>query len=149
MMEKNFDFGFDFGKGFMFSKHIPKEVSHFDRVFDIFKELLTHTSGDIDEALVWLDNLHQEYNIFSAEYTQEDFVEDLKKRDYIKEEKDPKDGKPGAGKGKKILTAKMESALRKYALDQIFGKLKNSGAGNHRTSKVGAGDERDGENRSF
>jgi Ca-activated chloride channel family protein len=149
MMEKDFDFGFDFGKGFMFSKHIPKEISHFDRVFDIFKELLTHTSGDVDEALEWLDALHKEYNIFTAEYTQEDFVEDLKKRDYIKEEKDPKDGKPGAGKGKKILTDKMESALRKYALDQIFGKLKNSGAGNHRTSKVGAGDERDGENRSF
>jgi len=143
------DFGFDFGKGFMFSKHIPKEVSHFERVFDIFKELLTHTSGDVEEALEWLETLHQEYHIFNMEYTIEDFEEDLKKRDYIKDDKDPEDKKSGKGKGKKIITAKMESALRKYALDQIFGKLKNSGAGNHRTSKVGAGDERDGENRSF
>jgi Ca-activated chloride channel family protein len=143
------DFGFDFGKGFMFSKHIPKEVSHFERVFDIFKELLTHTSGDVEEALEWLETLHQEYHIFSMEYTIEDFEEDLKKRDYIKEDKGPEDKKSGKGKGKKIITAKMESALRKYALDQIFGKLKNSGTGNHRTSKVGDGDERDGENRSF
>lgn len=140
---------FDFGKGFMFSKHIPKEVSHFDRVFEIFKELLTHTSGDVDEALDWLKALHEEYRIFNAEYTFEDFEADLKKRDYIKEEKDPKDGNKGQGKSRKLLTAKMESALRKHALDQIFGKLKNSGAGNHRTNKVGKGDEREGENRAF
>ena len=39
--------------------------------------------------------------------------------------------------------------MRDYALNQIFGKLKKSGLGNHRTTKVGVGDERDGENRSF
>ena len=43
----------------------------------------------------------------------------------------------------------MESALREYALDQIFGKLKEKWLGNHRTTKVGVGDERDGENRAF
>jgi len=41
---------FDFGKGFTFSKHVTEEISHFDRVFDVFKELLTHTSGDLEEA---------------------------------------------------------------------------------------------------
>ena len=41
---------FEFGKGFTFSKHVPKEISHFERVFDVFKELLTHTSGNIEEA---------------------------------------------------------------------------------------------------
>ncbi len=40
---------FNFGKGFTISKHISKEVSNFDRVFDVFKDLLTHTSGDIEE----------------------------------------------------------------------------------------------------
>ena len=48
-----------------------------------------------------------------------------------------------------FLTAKLESALRKYALDQIFGKLKKSGLGNHQTSKSGLGDEKDGELREF
>ena len=136
-------------KGFTFSKHIPKEISHFDRVFDIFKELLTHTSGDIEEAFEWLNELDEEYDIFSDEYTLEDFENDLKKRGYIKEEFDEKDGTTGTGKGKNVLTAKLESALREYALDQIFGKLKKSGIGNHQTKKVGVGDERDGENRSF
>ncbi len=140
---------FNFGKGFTISKHISEEVSHFDRVFDIFKELLTHTSGDIDEAFTWLNTLDKQYDIFSEEYSLQDFEEDLKKRGYIKEEINPEEGNTGKGKGRNILTAKLESALRKYALDQIFGKLKKSGIGNHRTTKIGIGDERDGENRAF
>jgi Ca-activated chloride channel homolog len=139
--------GFNFGKGFTISKHIAEEISHFDRVFDIFKELITHTSGDLDETFNWLETLDKEYNIFNEEYTLQDFEEDLKKRGYIKEEIDQEKGNSGSGKN--ILTAKLESALREHALDQIFGKLKKSGIGNHRTTKTGVGDERDGENRSF
>ena len=145
------EINFNYGKGFTFSKHIVKAVSDFDRVFGVFKELLTHTSGDIEEAFEWLNTLDKEYNIFNNQYTLENFEEDLKKRGYIKKDIDPdqyKSGK-GKGKGKNILTAKLESALRDYALNQIFGKLKKSGLGNHRTSKTGIGDERDGENRSF
>lgn len=140
---------FNTSKGFIFSKHNPKEVDPFDRVFGIFKELLTHTSGDVDEAFEWLDTLDKEYAIFDDAYSLEDFMEDLKKRGFIKEEIDPEKGNTGAGKGKNIITAKMEAALRDYALDQIFGKLRKSGLGNHRTTKVGKGDEHDGENRPF
>ena len=139
----------NFGKGFTFKKYTPEEVSHFDRVFDVFKDLLTHTSGDIEEAFEWLDMLDKEYNIFTDEYTLADFEEDLKKRGYIKEEKEDEEGNTGTGKGKNILTAKLEAALREFALDQIFGKLKKTGIGNHNTKKVGVGDERDGENRNF
>jgi len=140
---------FNFQQGFTFSKHIPEEISNFDRVFDVFKDLLTHTSGDIEEAFEWLDMLDKEYDIFTDEYTLEDFEKDLIKRGYIKKEDDSEDGNTGTGKGKNILTAKLEAALREFALDQIFGKLKKSGVGNHRTNKVGVGDELDGENRNF
>ncbi|WP_294214725.1 VWA domain-containing protein [uncultured Chryseobacterium sp.] len=140
---------FNFQKGYIFSKHVPEEISNFDRVFDVFKDLLTHTSGDIEEAFEWLDMLDQEYDIFTDEYTLEDFEEDLKKRGYIREEIDEENGNTGTGKGKNVLTPKLESALREYALDQIFGKLKKSGIGNHRTSKTGVGDEKDGDHRSF
>jgi len=140
---------FNFQQGFTFSKHVPEEISNFDRVFDVFKDLLTHTSGDIEEAFDWLDMLDKEYDIFTDEYTIEDFEDDLRTRGYIKREDDPEDGNQGTGKGKNILTAKLEAALREYALDQIFGKLKKTGIGNHRTNKTGVGDERDGENRNF
>ena len=57
------EINFNFGKGFTFSKHIEKKVSDFDRVFGIFKEILTHTSGDIEEAFEWLNTLDTEYNL--------------------------------------------------------------------------------------
>ncbi len=139
---------FNLGSGITFSKHIPEEKDNFDRIFEIFKELITHTSGDIEESFNWLESLDKEYNIFSEVYSLEDFQEDLKKRGYIKDEIDS-DNDSGSGNSKKILTAKLESALRKYALDQIFGKLKKSGLGNHQTSKSGLGDEKDGELRQF
>ena len=139
----------NFNKGFRFTKYIPEEVSHFERVFDVFKDLLTHTSGDIEEAFEWLEMLDKEYDIFNDEYTMADFEEDLKNRGYIKEAKEDKNGNTGTGKGKNILTAKLEAALRQFALDQIFGKLKKTGFGNHNIKKTGVGDERDGENRNF
>jgi len=140
---------FNFRGGFTFKKHTPEEISHFDRVFEVFKDLLTHTSGDIEEAFEWLEMLDKEYDIFTDEYSLADFEEDLKKRGYIKEDKDSEDGNTGTGKGKNVLTPKLEKALREFALDQIFGKLKKTGIGNHRTSKIGVGDERDGETRNF
>jgi len=140
---------FNSGKGFIFSKHNPKDEAPFDRVFNIFKELVTHTSGEVEEAFEWLKTLDKEYNIFNETYTFEDFLEDLKKRGYIREEINQEDGNAGNGTGKNIITAKMEAALRDYALEQIFGKLRKSGVGNHRTTKVGQGDERDGENRPY
>ena len=139
----------NFNEGFVFSKYTEKEIEPFDRVFEIFKELVTHTSGDLDETFDWLATLDKEYGIFSEAYTIEDFKDDLRKRGYIKEDKDLKDAKGGTGKGKDLLTAKLESALRQFALDQIFGKLKKSGLGNHKTKKVGTGDELYGDNRSF
>ena len=143
---------FNPGKGFLFSKQVPKEEEPFDRVFGIFKELLTHTSGDVEEAFDWLKELDAEYAIFSAAYTLEQFQEDLIKRGYLREELEPSEdgeGDGGPGNSRQVLTAKLEAALREHALDQIFGKLKKSGVGNHRTQKLGAGDERDGETRSF
>jgi hypothetical protein len=90
---------FNSQKGFIFSKHIPEEISNFDRVFDLFKDLLTHTSGDIEEAFEWLDMLDKEYDIFNDEYSLEDFEEDLKKRGYIRKE-DSEEGNSGKGQVK-------------------------------------------------
>jgi len=136
-------------KGLTFSQYTPEEISDFDRVFGIFKELLTHTSGDVEEAFDWLNMLDQEYNIFNENYTLEDFEEDLRKRGYIKRDSEDDEGNTGPGEGQNILTAKLEAALREHALDQIFGKLKKSGLGNHRTTQSGTGDERDGATRQY
>ena len=47
------------------------------------------------------------------------------------------------------ITAKAEQAIRQSALNQIFGKLKRSGRGNHKTSFTGRGDELAGEFREY
>ncbi len=130
-------------KGFVFTPYKAPEQSDFDRLFEIFKELITHTSGDFEEAIDWFRVLDEEYKLTTPEYTLDDFIEDLRKRNYIKD-KEGKDGKGGT-----TITAKTERAIRQHALDQIFGNLKKSGSGNHTTKYSGRGDEQTGEFRGF
>lgn len=135
-------------KGFRFEKYRAPEQSPFNKLFEIFKELIVHTSGDVDEALDWLKQLDEEYQLTTPDYTLDDFVEDLKKKGFLREEIKP--GNDGAGDGKALkITAKTERAIRKQALEQLFGKLKKSRSGNHRTKALGTGDEQTGEFRSY
>ena len=141
-------------KGFRFETYEAPEQSIFDKLFDIFQELITHTSGDFDEAIDWLRELDKEYELTTEDYTIDDFIEDLKAKGYIREEfKDGggngEDGEEGSGGGDISITAKMERIIRQRALDQIFGKLKRSGAGNHKTGKSGQGDEHTGDLREY
>lgn len=135
--------------GFVFTKHQPKEQSSFEKLFEIFQELITHTSGDFDEAIDWLRQLDQEYKLTTKDYTIEDFIEDLKQKGYIREEIVPEGNGSGDRKGKNKMTEKLERALRKRALDQIFGKIKKGTAGNHKSKYTGAGDEQAGEFRAY
>ncbi len=130
-------------KGFYFKEFEEKSVSPFDKLFGIFKELITHTSGDFDEAIDWLRELDKEYELTDENYTIDDFIEDLKAKGYIREEIDEK-GTSGMG-----ITAKTERAIRQTALENIFGNLNKSGAGNHKTKASGQGDELTGEFRSY
>ncbi|MGO4911905.1 vWA domain-containing protein [Leeuwenhoekiella sp. W20_SRS_FM14] len=130
-------------KGFVFKTYEAPEQSLFDQLFEIFKELITHTSGDFDEAMDWLKELDKEYKLTNEDYTLDDFVQELKDKGYLKEELELD------GKGSLSITAKTEQAIRQRALDQIFGKLKRGGLGNHKTNRVGNGDEHTGETREY
>lgn len=130
-------------KGFYFKEFEEKSISPFDKLFGIFKELITHTSGDFDEAIDWLRELDKEYELTDENYTIEDFIEDLKAKGYIREEID-ENGGSGIG-----ITAKTERAIRQTALENIFGNLNKSGSGNHKTKASGQGDELTGEFRSY
>ncbi len=131
-------------QGFRFELFRPEKQSPFEKLFEIFQELIVHTSGDVDEAIDWLRQLDKEYELTTPEYTIDDFVEDLKKKGYLREEIEPN----GSGEGLQI-TAKTERIIRQRALDQMFGKLKRSRSGNHKTKALGVGDERTGEFRSY
>jgi Ca-activated chloride channel family protein len=128
--------------GFQFSKFLSgdDEKSDFDKMLDIFMQMLSHTNGDANEALTWMTELDKEYKFSTPQYGLGDFMDELKEKGYIDEEND---------KGEIKITPKTEQGIRKRSLDEIFGKLKKTKKGNHTTFKSGQGDEMNSETRSF
>ncbi len=127
--------------GFQFTPFKKEDESPFDKLFDIFQELIVFTSGDVDETLDWMEQLDEEYNLFTDEYSMDDFIEDLKKKGYIKDDSETEKGF--------AITAKTEQTIRQKALDQIFGALRKSGKGNHKTKHIGSGLDKTGEFRNY
>lgn len=119
--------------GFRFSQFSAPDQSAFDRLFDIFRQLLTYTSGDVREAISWLTELDKEYKLTDPDYGIGDFIRDLKDRGYIREDNDANGGFS--------ITPKTEQSIRSQALEKIFGKLKKGRQGNHSTRFTGSGDE--------
>ncbi len=121
--------------GWQFSEFIPGQqgAASFEKMLKVFKELLLYTSGNISEALSWLTELDKEYQLTDENYGMADFIQDLIDKGYIN---NPDPGNPGF-----IPTAKMEIAMRRKALDDIFDQLKKSKSGNHNTRVTGMGDE--------
>ena len=62
-------------KGFVFKPYEAPSQSPFEKLFDVFKELITHTSGDFDEAIDWLTQLDKEYELTTDYYTIDDFIQ--------------------------------------------------------------------------
>lgn len=129
--------------GHRFTEYIPEKdekKSDFDKLMDIFMQLVVITSGDVSEALNWLTNLDEQYNISSSDYGIGDFIEDLKDKGYLSEE---------TPDGQFELTAKSEQQIRSSALEEIFGKLKKSKKGDHKTNFGGLGDEPSTDTRDY
>lgn len=120
---------------FRFNLFVADPQSRFEELFKIFRQLLTHTSGDVEEALNWLRELDKEYGLTDENYTIDDFVDELKRRGYLRE--------AGEGGGLSI-TPKTEQAIRDNALEYIFGKLKKGGVGQHSTRHSGRNGEDQG-----
>lgn len=129
-------------KGYHFSGFRPDEEgkSTFDKLLELFLQLLTYTNGDVSEALQWLNQLDRQYELTNPDYGIGDFIEDLKDKGYIGD--DPE-------KGTIKITPKTEQSIRKRSLEEIFGKLKKTKSGNHPTFKPGMGDEINPETRPF
>jgi uncharacterized protein with von Willebrand factor type A (vWA) domain len=129
-------------KGFQFSLFDPNEQgkSSFEKLLDVFLQLLNYTNGDAAEALNWLTQLDKKYELTNQEYGMGDFIEDLKAKGYIDENNQT---------GQFQITPKTEQGIRKRSLEEIFGKLKKSRQGNHQTFKPGQGDEINPETRPF
>jgi Ca-activated chloride channel family protein len=128
--------------GHQFTKYYNEKDKRtpFEKLLEIFLEMLVYTSGDVDEALEWLRELDKAHNLTDDDYTIDDFIDELNKRNFIKD---------GDGKGGMAITAKTEQTIRKRSLDQVFGQLKKAGRGNHKTKFTGVGDEPTADRRKF
>ncbi|MGN6163556.1 MAG: vWA domain-containing protein [Flavisolibacter sp.] len=129
-------------KGFHFSGYDPNEQdkSKFEQLLDFFMQLLTYTSGDVGEALNWMNQLDRQYELTNEEYGMGDFIDELKDKGYITDDE---------GKSEIKITPKTEQGIRKRSLEEIFGKLKKTKSGDHQTYKPGLGDEVSPDTRPF
>ena len=116
--------------------------SAFERLLEVFTEVITHTSGDVDEALDWMKALDDQYGLTEPDYTLDDFIEELKAKGYLREATD-------SGKGSIQLGSRGEQHMRRRALDQIFGNLRKGVQGRHRTKERGQGDEPNEDRRPY
>lgn len=129
--------------GYRFSKYSPPPdiaSSDFEKLLKVFMQLLLITSGNVAEALEWLTEVDRQYKLTNSDYGIGDFIEDLKKNGYITEE---------GPRGEFKLRPKSEQNLRQSALEEIFGRLKKSRAGEHNTHHSGRGDEQTTEKRDY
>ena len=128
--------------GHHFKNFDPSEQgkTRFEQLLDLFMQLLTYTSGDVAEALSWLNELDKKYELTDDEYGMGDFIEELKEKGYITDDKQS---------GEIKITPKTEQGIRKKSLEEIFGKLKKTKQGDHHTFKPGQGDESNPETRPF
>ena len=127
--------------GNRFLEFLPEAQTPFEKLFDLFKQLLTYTSGEVDEAISWLTELDKEYKLTNKDYGIGDFIQELKDRGYLRE--------PQSGDGGLAMTAKTEQAIRQQALDHIFGKLKKGKGGDHGSRYGGIGDETSSDMRNY
>jgi Ca-activated chloride channel homolog len=128
--------------GFQFSKYDPRAngQSKFEQLLNLFMQLLTYTSGDVSEAIQWLNELDRQYELTNQEYGMGDFIDELKEKGYLTED---------AQRGEIKITPKTEQGIRKRSLEEIFGKLKKTKSGDHDTKKPGLGDEVSPDTRPF
>jgi uncharacterized protein with von Willebrand factor type A (vWA) domain len=108
-------------------------------LLNLYHHLLLQADGDVDEALRNLERLGRYYGFFDEKFTIEDFKKWLHKGDAIREVRP----------GRHVLTPKGERAIRQDSLNEIFGGLGKSGAGEHRIPHAGKGGERLSETRPY
>lgn len=123
--------------------NLKKGKSPFITLWDLFQQLLTIASGEVNQALKWLADLDKQYKItdqFDDDYGLGDFIEEMMKRGYIQNNDD---------NTQVVITKKTERSLRKKSLEDIFKSLNKGGFGGHKTQHTGRGIERQPETRRW
>ena len=105
----------------------------------IYRQLLVVFDGDPEQALDYLEQLGDQYKLWTEKFGIEEFKKLLEKA-----------GEIARGAGNRLeLTRKGERALRKQMLNEVFAKMIQRGAGEHRTPYSGGAGEPTDETRRY
>ncbi|MFZ1256206.1 MAG: hypothetical protein WAR77_07625 [Saprospiraceae bacterium] len=129
------------GIQYYFDSSDNSHKSLYDRLLRLFKELLLASSGDVNYTLDWLQELDRKFGIFKLNYGMSDFFEELKKNGLLQE--------TNAINSQYSPSSKLEIEIRKNAFESLFGKIRKSSLGKHKTKQTGAGDENSESIRPF
>ncbi len=130
-------------RGHLFTQFVPGASgagSPFEKLLNLFTQILSMNGGDAGEALSILNELDNRYGLTNNSYGMGDFIDDLKEKGYIQENPANGELKPTAAAARKIKTD---------AFEEIFAKLRKSMPGGHKTPHVGSGDEQAADTRAF
>ncbi len=109
-----------------------------EQMMSLFSYLVVQTSGDVQEALEWLEQLAKEYGLFDENMSMDDLIDKLREMGIIE---DVKNGLQ--------LTTKGIQRIRQDALREIFTSLKKAPSGAHETPFTGQGVDRLSETKKF
>src|SRR6476661_4758711 len=129
--------------GFRFRDFVPDDQPEkgFESLFKLFMTLVTLTSGDVGAGFPSRNQFAYQYAATAADPSMRRFVVAVMGEGKIDENEQQR--------GELRITPKTEQNIRKSALEEIFGKLKKSSTGNHRTPHTGQGDELSTDMREF
>lgn len=107
------------------------QSSTYEMFLEIFLELSNLFSGDVLSTLEYLRSIDEEYKLSTKDYNIDNFIEDLKKKDFI-----------AATEGQTpTLGKKASRSIQKRIYKQLFSDLKRSNKGNHTLKKSGSSTE--------
>jgi uncharacterized protein with von Willebrand factor type A (vWA) domain len=109
-----------------------------EKLFSLFSHIILQTNGEVSEALDWLKELGDKYDLFDHKLSFSDFVERLRDKGYIED-----------SKGIFLLKSRGAVRVRQDAFKEIFSKLKKSADGLHETPLYGNGVERNGQTKKY
>lgn len=109
------------------------------QVMKLWNEVLLMSAGDVEQALQWMEQLWQRYQLMQGQMTFEEFKAMLMQQGFVGE---------GEGGGLEV-TKKGERSIRQDSLEHIFKGLQSLGGGDHRTPHAGSSNEKLSETRPF
>ena len=127
---------------FRYREYDPSDDSRrrmIEQLKRLYSELLLRAAGDAEQALEWVQQVADRYDLWPEGMTLEDLKKLLQKDRVIQTAPD----------GKVSMSAGGERALRQESLERVFTGLGKDGAGDHRVASPGAGHERLPETRPF